>query len=55
MMTTIMSSEAVWNFQKYVWTTENCNLGRENCISMLLGAEKIAFPYIYISAWPIPL
>ncbi len=38
-MTTSMSSEAVWNYKKYVWTTENLNVGRE-----------IAFPCFYISA-----
>ncbi len=31
-MTTSISSEAVWNYKKYVWNTGNWNGGREKCI-----------------------
>ncbi len=31
-MTTFISSEAVWNYKKYIWTTENWNGGRDDRI-----------------------
>ena len=34
-MTTSISNEAVWNYKKYIWTTEDWNGGRENSISMV--------------------
>ncbi len=40
-MTTSISSEAVWNYKKYVWSTENWNGGRE-----------IALTCFYIVEWP---
>ncbi len=39
-MTTSKSSEAVWNYKKYVWTTENWN-----------GVKKITLSYFYIFAF----
>ena len=33
-MTTSISSKAVCNYKKNVWTTENWNLDQGNCISM---------------------
>ena len=40
-MTTSISSEAVWNYKKYAWTTENLDW----------GGREIAFPCFYIVAF----
>ena len=42
-MTTSMSSEAVWNSKKYVWTTKIQISAQIRTLSQLV-TEKIAFP-----------
>ena len=39
-MTTSVKREAVWNYKKYVWTTEIKNEGRENRIYMILHTDR---------------
>ena len=48
-MTISISSEAVWNYKKYVWTREN--LGWENCISIFAFCSLTDRPTDKIDAY----